>query len=254
MQRVLALIGALALGGVGVFLWLTTPWEIAFPDFTDTEVELALPDEARIVAVEPITLDCRARVYAEVPIEGTREHSAFGQVYRTDSIEMTAYGDVDTCVSGFSTRVIRHPDGTTEVIIPGESIEFVRPRVDTVATADTVTIDKGLVGKLTDVAPWVSDDLGLTPMAYAHAQNVIGSSECMQAAYELTEQMLIDAYTEQFELQGADPDSLSVIIDGTPDFGDPTVVEWAEGVFMTEDGEALSCTPAAGLGTVADRG
>lgn len=233
---------------------INAPWNVAFPDFTETEVEVSLPDEARIVAVERITLDCRARVYAEVPITGVRDHVALGQVYRTDTVEMTAYGDLDTCVSGHSARVVRHADGTTEVVIPGESIVFVRPRVDTVRTAETVRVDKGLVGKLTDTVPWVSDDVGLTPLAYAHAQNVIGSSACTAAAYEVTEQILIDAYTEQFIAQGADPESLSVIIDGEPIFASELPADFGEHVRMDTGGEAVSCAPADGLGVVTDVG
>ena len=85
--------------------------------------------------MEPISLDCRARIHAEVPVEGRREHELLGQVYRTDTVSMLAVGDVDTCVEGTSAEVVHHRDGTTEVIIPGESILFVRPRVDAVATA-----------------------------------------------------------------------------------------------------------------------
>ena len=55
------------------------------------------------------------------------------------------------------------------VIIPGESILFVRPRVDAVATADSVHEGKGTIGKLTDSFPWVDSDVGLTPLAYAYA-------------------------------------------------------------------------------------
>ena len=261
MKRVLAgvSIGAVFTLAIVLAAWtgvisFTPPWQIAFPDFTETEVEISLPEEARIVAVEKITLDCRARVHAEVPIEGKRDHLAFGQVYRTDTVEMTAYGDLDTCVSGHSASVQRHADGTTEVVIPGESIVFVRPRVDTVRTAETVTVDKGLVGKLTDVAPWVSDDLGLTPLAYAHAQNVIGSSSCTAAAYDVTEQLIIDAYTEQFIDQGADPDSLSVTIDGDPIFAADVPADFGDNVQMGTTGGDVTCTPADGLGAITDVG
>ncbi len=223
MKRTLggALLGALfvSIGAIwaGV-VSLQFPWQV-IPDFTDVEVEIALPEEARIVAVDRIALDCRARIYAEVPVEGKREHTAFDRVYRTDTVEMTAYGDVDTCVAGSSAQVLYKRDGTTEVIIPAESIIFVRPRVDAVASADTVRVNKGLIGKFTDVFPWVSDDLGLTPTAYSYAQQVIGSSECMEAAYAVTEEVLIEAYTEQFVANGANADELTVTIDGTPDFG-----------------------------------
>lgn len=218
---------------------LQFPWQV-LPDFTDVEVELALPEEATIVAVEPIALDCRARVHAVVPIEGSREHTLFDRVYRTDTISMEAVGDVDTCVEGTSAEVTYHRDGSTDVVIPGHSILFVRPRVDAVRTAESVDVTKGQLGRFTDVFPWVDTDLGLTPLAYAYAQNVIGSSQCMEAAYTVTEQMLIDAYTDQFVANGADADSLTVRIDGDPIFTDPPAVE-LDGVDMSVDGDAITC-------------
>lgn len=197
----------------------------SLPEFSQVSVDLTLPEEARIVDVQPIRLDCRARVFAEVPVEGRREHEAFGRVYRTDRITMRAYGDVDTCVDGSGTEVTHHNDGTTDVVIDASSIVFVRPRVDAVRTASTVDIDKDVVGKFVDAFPWVDDNLGLTPAAYAFAQNVIGSSSCMETAYLLTEGMLIDAYRDQAIEQGVDPDRLEVTIEGQPTFTDPDPVE-----------------------------
>lgn len=216
----IALVASLALAfGVVSF---STP---SLPRFTEVDLELTLPSEARIVDVEPIRLDCRARVFAEVPVEGRREHQAFGRVYRTDRITMRAFGDVDTCVDGSGTRVEHDSDGTTEVVIDAASIVFVRPRVDAVRTAGTVDVDKGMVGKLVDAMPWVDDNLGLTPAAYAFAQNVIGSSSCMETAYRLTEDILIDAYRDQAIEQGIDPDRLTVTIDGQPSFTEPEPIE-----------------------------
>ncbi len=225
-------IEAIVLGGFSVLivaiaiatgmLTLSGP---SLPKFTSVDVRLSLPDEATITNVEPIHLDCRARVFAEVPVEGKREHESFGVVYRTDRITMHAYGDVDTCVDGSATDITLQRDGTTEVVIPGESIVFVRPRVDAVRTASSVDVDKDMVGKLVDAFPWVDDNLGLTPLAYAYAQNVIGGSECMQTAFEVTEGLLVDAYHQQLVDQGADPDRITVRIEGSPDFGDPTPVD-----------------------------
>ncbi len=247
MKKVLAgAIGGAALV-VAAALWLGVatiglPW-VDVPEFTDVEVALELPEEARIVGVEPIALDCRARVHAEVPVEGRREHSVFGQTYRTDTVTLEAIGDVDTCVEGTSAEVVYHRDGTTEVIIPGESIVFVRPRVDAVATAGSVDVDKGMVGRLTDVFPWVDADLGLTPLAYAYAQTVIGSSSCMEAAYGVTQDILVDAYRQQFIDAGADPDDLVVRIEGEPlfstlpsvDLGDVEMTAATEGTCLVAD-------------------
>lgn len=230
-QLIAALITGVALVGAGIVLGQTGLLSFngpSMPDFTEIEVELTLPEEARITAVEPITLDCRARVHARVPVEGTREHVAFGQVYRTDRVTLDAIGDVDTCVDGNPVSIEHRADGTTDVVIPGESILFVRPRVDTVATGDSLTVSRGVIGKLTDAFPWVDDNLGLTPLAYAYAQNVIGSSECMETAYAVTEGILIDAYRDQMIEQGVDPDRLSVRIEGEPLFTDPEALDMGD--------------------------
>lgn len=229
--------------GFGDFNW---PWKV-IPDFTDVQVAIELPDEARIVAVEAIVLDCRARVHAEVPVQGKRRHNLFGQTYRTDTVDMFAIGDVDTCVEGASADVFHRSDGSTDVVIPGESIVFVRPRVNTVETADSVKVTKGQLGKITDIFPWVSDDLGLTPLAYAYAQNVIGSSQCMRTAFAVTEDVLTEAYRQQFIEQGFDPEKLSVTIDGSPLFFDPPPLD-LEGAEMSVGTENITCVASDDLG------
>ncbi len=221
----------------------------SLPAFTSIDMELSLPTEARITSVEPISLDCRARVYAEVPVEGKREHEAFGVIYRTDRISMHAYGDVDTCVDGTGAEITHHRDGTTDVVIPGQSIVFVRPRVDAVRTAGSVDVDKDFVGKVVDAFPWVDDNLGLTPMAYAYAQNVIGSSECMQTAYGVTQDILIDAYRQQAIDQGVDADRLTVTIDGNPTFRDPEPLEMGALEMRVGSGD-VSCVASDDLGGV----
>lgn len=247
-----ALAGVLFLGGLALYFGVASlqwPWRVV-PEFNQIDVELTLPEEARIIGVQPIALDCRARVFAEVAVDGRREHRLFGQVYRTDRVEMTAVGDIDTCVEGTSAEVQYHADGTTEVVIPGESIVFVRPRVDAVATADSVSVSKGFTGRLTDIFPWVDTDLGLTPLAYAYAQDVIGSSECMEAAYQQTEQLLIDAYTQQFIDSGADPSSLTVTIDGRPEFGADEPAPVLGDVEMTPNDESVACVLSDDVGGV----
>lgn len=228
------------------------PWE-RLPDFAQIEVEVALPGAARIASVEPITLDCRARIRAVVPVEGERRHRLLGQVYRTDRVELEAVGDVDTCVEGASITVEYGDDGSTEVVVPADSIRFVRPRVDAAATAGSVSVSKGAVGKLTDVFPWVDEDDGLVPEGYAYAQQVIGGSACMQAAYAETAELLVEGYRQQFEAQGLDPDGLSVRIEGQPDFGQNGVVEAPGDVELSVAGGAVECLPSDGSATGAEQ-
>lgn len=212
---VVGAVGALFIAGAGIvsFDW---PWKV--DEIAAVETSVVVEEPPTIFRIEPINLDCRARVHAEVPLAGVSEHKILGQVYRTDTVTMTAIGDVDTCVEADGVEVIERSDGGFSVIVPGESIRFVRPRVDAVRTAESVTFDKGFVGKLTDVFPWVSDDNRLTTAAYAYAQGVIGGSECMQAAYEHTSTMIVDAYRSQMEEQGGDASAVDVRIEGDPDF------------------------------------
>ncbi len=238
---------AVALGAIVYATGMVKLSAPSLPSVTTIEVEMAVPEEAKIIAVEPISLSCQARVFAQVPVEGKREHEAFGVVYRTDRISMQAYGDVDTCVDGSGAAITNNDDGTTEVVIDGESILFVRPRVDAVRTAGTVDIDKDAVGKLVDAFPWVDDNMGLTPTAYAYAQNVIGSSRCMRAAYSVTEEMLIDAYRQQVIDQGADPELLSVTVDGQPNFTDPAPIEMGDLEMRVGTGDIV-CTTDSHVG------
>ena len=122
-------IGALVIAGAGIvsFDW---PWEI--DEIAAVETSIVVEEPPKIFRIEPIALDCRARVHAEVPLEGSRDHEILGQVYRTDTVRITALGDVDTCVDADGGEVTERADGGFSVTVPGESIRFVRPRVDAV--------------------------------------------------------------------------------------------------------------------------
>ena len=217
LMKTLAVLGSLMIVGwaltvVGVFD-IHWPWETEIAAQRETVIQ---EEPARVVEIEPISLDCHARVHAEVPVRATREHTVLGQVYRTDTVDVEAGGDVDTCVEGEPTTWSPTSAGGVSIRIPAGSIRFERPRVD---LHDVETdFDKGLAGKVTDALPWVDDDETLTTSALAFAQDTIGGSECMQAAYEVTEQMLIDAYTAQAIDQGLAGDDVNVTIMGRPDF------------------------------------
>ena len=237
---VLGAVAALVITGAGIisFDW---PWQV--DEIAAVETSVVVQEPPTIFRIEPIALDCRARVHAEVPLQGVREHRVLGQVYRTDSVTMTAIGDVDTCVEADGVEIIDRADGGFSVIVPGQSIRFVRPRVDAVRTVDSVSFDKGLVGKLTDVFPWVSDDNRLTTSAYAYAQGVIGGSDCMQAAYEHTSAMIVDAYRSQLEDQGGRGADVDVRIEGEPDF-DQNLPPELDGLSFDISAQGTTCEVA----------
>ena len=217
------------------------PWEkVALPEVLTEETVVEQPEVATVYEIQPIALDCRARILAEVPVVGKREHKAFGKVYRTDTVSLTAKGDIDTCVDSSETTIHELEDGRFQVIVPATAITFERPRVDAVATRDSVEFDKGLLGKFSDLFPWVSDNSGLTPAAYAYAQEVVGSSECMARAWTVTETVVKKAYGDQLVAQGGQRADVSVVIEGAPEFGDAPGAEIAEFDFEVGD-DAVNC-------------
>ncbi len=227
------------------FGWLDIrwPWE----DIVEQESAVAVDVEegpARILAIEPISLDCRARIEAEVPIVGTQRTTIAGATVSTDTIRMRAVGDVDTCVNSDGVDINERTDGTIGVIIDAGAIEFVRPRVDAVATMDSVSTDRGVINQFVDIFPWTNEDDELTPAAFAFAQTVIGGSSCMQAAYDQTTSTLEDAYRDQMVAQGANANDIEIIIRGVPDFvqNDPDIPQLGEFEFGA-DGSA-SCVVA----------
>lgn len=220
MNRFAALTAVFALVIALLAAWgaldVNWPWQ-KIPDVATTRTTISYDAPPRIVEIEPIAIECHARVHAEVPVEGTKSHRLFGVGYRTDRVRMQAVGDVDTCVDAGAVD-IETGAGFTDVSIPADAIKFVRPRVDAVATQHSVRFDKGFVGKLTDVFPWVSDNSGLTPAAYSFAQTVIGGSDCMSQAYAVTQDLLVDAYRAQALERGIDPATVRIQVVGSPDF------------------------------------
>jgi len=79
---------------------------------------------------------------------------------------------------------------------------------------------------------------------------VIGSSEGMEAAYTVTDQSLIDADTQQVIESGADPDSLTVTIDGRPSFGANEPAPTLGDVEMTPATGGVACVLSDDLGGI----
>lgn len=212
----LAIIFVIAFVSFG-WLDINWPWENIIEEESAVAVDIE-QGPAQIIDITPIALDCRARIEAEVPVVGTQRITVAGATVSTDTIRMRAVGDVDTCVDADGVEIVERTDGTFGVIIDADAIEFVRPRVDAVATMDSVTTDRGIVNQVIEALPWTDENDELTPAAFAFAQTVIGGSSCMEAAYEQTTLALEEAYRDQMVEQGANPDDVDVIISGIPDF------------------------------------
>lgn len=239
------LLALILLLGLLSFGWLDInwPWEDLVEEETVFDVDIE-EGPAQVVAITPISLECRARIEAQVPVVGTQKTSLAGATISTDTIRMQAVGDVDTCVDSSGVEIVPRADGTFGVIIDAEAIEFVRPRVDAVATMNSVTTDRGIVNQVVEALPWTNEDDELTPAAFAFAQSVIGGSSCMEAAYDQTLTALTDAYRSQMTEQGADPDDVDVIISGIPDFGQNEVDQKLLGDFEFVEDQGTSCVVA----------
>jgi hypothetical protein len=252
-SRISAILAVFALVIALLVAWgaldVNWPWK-NLPEVATNETTITYDAPPRIVEIEPIALDCRARIHAEVPVEGREDHRLFGATYRTDTVNMLAVGDVDTCVDPGAVTIEAN-GGFTDVTVRADQIEFVRPRVDALSTQNSVSFDKGFVGKLTDAFPWVSDNSGLTPAAYSFAQTVVGGSDCMSQAFDVTQDVLIDAYRSQASERGIDPDSVRVQIVGTPDFAQNEVEAQIGDFEFATTGDAAVCevtdTAAAGV-------
>lgn len=220
-------------------------WGINLPSLPRDVVEIDRviePEEPAVVTrVEPVSLDCRARLNVTVAVEGRRDHQVAGVTYRTDTVSLDAIGDVDTCVDGDAVTITPNGDGSFVVDVPGEAITFVRPRVDTVATAQSVEYDKGFAGELTDLVPGVDDGDDLIAGAYAYAQQEIGGRACMQTAFTVTSQALEQAYADQLTAQGVDPSMVTVEI-GEPDFDQHRPLEEIEGFEFRVSDAGVQCT------------
>lgn len=193
-------------------------WPFGVDDLTSTEKAVVPLERPEIFHIEAVSLDCRARVHASVPVTGRKEHRLFGQVYRTDEVELVAVGDVDTCLDADAVQILERNDGSFDVLVPADAIRFERPRVDMTETRDSIRYGKGKLGKLTDAFPWVDDTEGLTGGALAYAQGVIGGSECMEAAYSVTRDLIEEAYRDQLTRSGRDAEDVRVVVHGEPDF------------------------------------
>ena len=228
--------------GLLSFGWLDVnwPWEDIVTEETVLEVDVE-EGPAQIIDISPISLDCRARIEAVVPVVGTQKTSVVGATISTDTIRMLAVGDVDTCVDSSGVEIVERADGTFGVIIDAAAIEFVRPRVDAVATMASVTTDRGIVNQVVEALPWTNEDDELTPAAFAFAQSVIGGSSCMEAAYEQTRLALTEAYQSQVTAQGASPDDVDVIVSGIPDFAQNNIEQKLLGDFEFIEEPGTSC-------------
>lgn len=226
--------------GLVDFSW---PWENVIEEQSEVGLDVEA-GPARILEIEPIALDCRARVIAEVPVVGTQSTTVAGAAVSTDTIRMRAIGDIDTCVDAGGVEINERADGTIGVIIDADSIRFVRPRVDAIATMDSVQTDRGFLNQVVEAFPWTNEDDELTPAAFAFAQSVIGGSVCTRAAYDQTETALVDAYRQQMVEQGANADDIEVIISGSPDFEDNPFNASALGEFEFIELAGTSCATA----------
>ncbi|NNE56115.1 MAG: hypothetical protein HKN32_08850 [Flavobacteriales bacterium] len=211
------------LWGLSVINLIDLKWPFSSPLERETTVTQIEP--ATIYQMSAIGIDCREYTAVAVPTEGKNEHKAdlvlWKPKYRTDTILMTVYGDVEACVPTLASTVLNTADGRVVVEVDATQIEWNRPRPDaekTLAFGD-INVNQGWVGEITDIIPFVSDNLGLKEKAYAFGQAVIGSSECFSVAWDQVRQAIEFAYIHlEAERNNVDPSQVSVKFLGEPNF------------------------------------
>ncbi len=214
---------------------------------SETRTTITTNGPTTVTKIEPIVLDCRARVTVHVPVSGAKYYRVhvlgLTKTYRDDEVWLAAVGDVDICVRG-GANVQELKTGGWVVTIPAKAIVFERPRVDQTATMNSVGYDKGWFGKLTDTAPWVSDNNHMVPTAMAFAQSIIAGSNCMSAAWNPVTTAIKEAYRQQATAKHIDPQRVQVVFDGSPDFrqhdGDSKQIK-LKGYTLKADMRRLKC-------------
>lgn len=210
--------------GVGFddFVGLPTVVEVDIED----QITVDIPNEPEIIRIDPIALDCRARTDVAVSARGIMDHYATIDlplvapkrvVYRTDSLEYQGVGDVETCVPPEASTIFQTTK-ETKVTIDASQVVFNRPRL-TFAKDFEINYDQGLLGKITNAAPWVSDDSPLYDLTLHQAQKQVASESCMRKAWSATQAAVRNAYygivAEQY---GIDASSITVHFVGEPNF------------------------------------
>jgi hypothetical protein len=190
---------------------------MANPVAIEESFTFAQQKPAEIVRIEPIAIECRAAIEAEVPVLLQKDvhYKTFGwNVFtRTERGAFTSFGDVDTCLAIDHTRIFQTANGGWTVNVNVDDIVFRRPRVDMLRSFDTWIISVDW-----DWAPWVDGDTQMGLEAAALAQYLIGSSSCIEAAFDVTVDAIEASYKDQAASIGIDPALVNVVIDGTPSY------------------------------------
>lgn len=165
---------------------------VPLPEHATTQ-ELAEPVEVKI-KLEPLGLECRAYLYGETYISFKKEHQLGSRTYRTDTLEIMAYLDVDLCLPE-SAVIVEEGISKTIIIYDASELIWRRPRVD--ASRTQTYFSKGAVGKLTDVAPWVEENSSLYDDALAFTQERVLQA-CADPAEEAIKGAIKASYLDKY--------------------------------------------------------
>ncbi len=222
---------AIFIGAWLVFIGGYTVLNRTFGWFDSPEVErqdtFRKHGPVRIVKIVPEALECRAYVQAEIPVKGESQYiwktPLFSKTLNTDTITFTAIGDVEVCFPAEGATVHAKNDGSWLVEIDSSQAVFNRPRVDALATENSVDYKPGAGREIIEFVPIVDYFIDtnaheLTAEAFAYAQALIGGSDCMNAAWQPVQKAIVLSYQDQAARKGADPGAVEVIFTNQPDF------------------------------------
>lgn len=239
-------------------------WAVELPDVEHIESIGQPADQPAEVFSLAIHLDCRARTYASVPVSARRvteidSGSIFGfelPDIPTGHIDvgLIAKGDIDTCFEGGGIDVFEDISGIWHVQIDASEVRFVRPRVDMRATAESVWRDENIGYEFFDwlTHGFMGDDDDLKENALAFAQDVIGGSSCMQAAWGQTQAAITASLIDEASEKGIEILAENIVFVNVPDFTQNQATEFAyEGIEFSLNHEEVECvavSPHADLG------
>jgi len=199
--------------------------DIPAPLTSEDEFSLTQPVPIEIVSIEPIALECRATIDSVIALvlQKDVEYRVFGWGWGTRSEHgfYTAYGDIDVCVGIENSTITSLEDVVGPVLdregwlveIAVNDLEFRRPRIDNLKSAQSWRLhtDWGWV-------PGIDGDTTMGVEATALAQLLVGSSECIEAAFEATKLAITESYKQQALDVGIDPAKVEVRFTGEPNY------------------------------------
>lgn len=183
---------------------------------TDVEKEATM-HELTVTKLEPIEIDCRARLIGTFANQTSLNPTAFGFDLASD-YKVNTNGEAETlsCAKASDVKVIISKSGDQDIFIPTDSISFwtrtVENNTNSVAELDaTAEVGKAAWQIVEAVTPFtglnkkLNQKIGdLTQTGREYGANQV-QENCGQAAWSITEDVIQEGYELSAKRKGVDP-------------------------------------------------